>query len=359
MKKLILLTLIANIWIARSQKSAALEAIPIGKNMAIGLSVNSQNRVFVSFPNRDGDGKYSLTELKNGQLLPYPDTAWNTVSTYTKTFRRVQDLFVDKDDNLWVLDSQPSPSQNIFGGSKKTDEGQFKLVKIDTKTDQVEETYLFEDLDKSKSALNDLRVDLKNELVYLSDPGLAAIVVLDLKTGKSREALSQTKFTLADDFVLEYDGVPMKTSEGKPFVSNVNSIALTQDFRYFYFKPINKENLFRIETRYLADEKLSEKELESKVEDLGKVGVTHGLIADAKGNIFLSTSKTQSISYLTRQGELKTLVQDKRLRWPDSFGIGTDGYLYFSDSQLQRLPQWNNGVDKTEYPYHLYRVKLP
>lgn len=60
-KKLILLTLIANIWIARSQKSAALEAIPIGKNMAIGLSVNSRNRVFVSFPNRDGDGKYSLT----------------------------------------------------------------------------------------------------------------------------------------------------------------------------------------------------------------------------------------------------------------------------------------------------------
>lgn len=266
---------------------------------------------------------------------------------------------MDKDDNLWVLDSQPSPSQNIFGGSKKTDEAQFKLVKINTKTDQVEETYLFEDLDKSKSALNDLRVDLKNELVYLSDPGLAAIVVLDLKTGKSREALSQTKFTLADDFVLEYDGVPMKTSEGKPFVSNVNSIALTQDFRYFYFKPINKENLFRVETRFLADEKLSEKELESKVEDLGKVGVTHGLIADAKGNIFLSTSKTQSISYLTPEGKLKTLVQDKRLRWPDSFGIGTDGFLYFSDSQLQRLPQWNNGVDKTEYPYHLYRVKLP
>lgn len=184
-------------------------------------------------------------------------------------------------------------------------------------------------------------------------------MVLDLKTDEARTVLAKTKFTLADNRILKYDGVEMKDKNGKPFVSHVNGIALTHDFKYFYFKPINKENLFRIETQYLAEKNLSEKELQSKVEDMGKVGVTHGLIADKDGNIYLTTSETHSISYLTPKGELKVLVKDQRLHWPDSLGIGSDGYLYFSDSQLQLLPQWNNGTDRTAYPYTAYKVKLP
>lgn len=330
----------------------------LGKSMAIGLSVNSANRVFVSFPNSDGNGNLALAEIKDGKLAAYPDTDWNTRGSYDSHFLRVQDLYVDASDNLWVLDSKPAPSSNIFGGGQQGEEGKFKLVKINTETHQVEKVYLFEDLDKSKSALNDVRIDVEKGLAYLSDPGLAAIVVLDLKTGKSRALLQHTPFTLADDIVLKYDGVEMKDKDGNPFSSHINGIALTSDFNYFYFKPINKENLFRIETRYLADVNLSSEELEAKVEVVAKVGVTHGLIADKKGNIYLTTSESFSISYVSPDGKLRRLVQDSRLLWPDSFGIGSDGYLYFTCAQLQRLPQWNNGVDKTEYPYRAYRVKL-
>ncbi len=340
------------------------ELIPVasfGKSMAIGLSVSAENRIFVAFPNYDGNDNLALAEVRNGQLHAYPDTDWNVPGGGEDAhFVRVQDLFVDADDNLWVLDSKPSPGSNIFGDQQPPAGGQFKLVKVNTKNDTVEAVFHFDDLDKLRSALNDVRVDVEKNLAYLSDPGLAAIVVLDLSTGRSRALLEGSAYTLADDIALTYDGVEMRNREGKPFSSHVNGIALTHDFKYFYFKPINKENLYRIETVHLADTALSPQALEGLVENRGEVGITHGLIADKKGNIYLTTSTSYSISYLSAEdGKVYQLVQDARLLWPDSFGIGTDGYLYFTCAQLQRLPQWNDGTDKTEYPYTMYKVKLP
>ncbi|RAV29088.1 L-dopachrome tautomerase-related protein [Sinomicrobium soli] len=340
--------------------SEALEEVAdIGKSMAIGLSVNSDNRVFVAFPNYDGDGRYALTEISSGMLRPYPDKGWNIKKDDDRHFLRIQDLYVDAEDRLWVLDSRPASRGSIFGDPDTQEEGRFKLVKINTATDRVEEVYLFEDLDKTVSGLNDVRVDTGKQLAYLSDPGQAAIVVLDLRSGKSRVVLKESPFTLADDIVITYGDRRMEDKNGKPFSSHVNGIALSPDFARLYFKPINKEQLFSIETSRLADSTLSERDLRSKVEEVGEAGITHGLIADSRGNIYLTTSTGYSISYFSPDGKKHTLVRDSRILWPDSLGIGTDGYLYFTCAQMQRLPQWNKGTDRTEYPYKVYRVKLP
>ncbi len=335
----------------------------LGKRKAIGVSVSSDNRLFVSFPNQGKDYRYGLTEIVDGNPIPFPNEAWNEhAGDPSSRFVNVQDLYVDTQDNLWVLDSKPAPKGSIFGGQGASEpaEGMFKLLKINLASGAVERVYTFEDLDKRVSGLNDMRVDTEKALAYLSDPGQAAIVVLDLTAGSTRTVLKNQPFTTADpDIVLTYDGQEMRDSNGNPFRSNVNGIALTKDNKYFYFKPINKLNLYRIETRYLADTSLSDTELASHVEDMGQTAITHGLIADAKGNVFLTSSTDYSIKYLTPDGQLHTLVQDSRLLWPDSFGIGGDGYLYFSCAQLQRDPTWNDGENRVEYPYRIYKVKLP
>ena len=365
MKKISSLFLIAltiNFNAMTQTKSSDLEVVgSFGKSQPIGVSVSSDNRVFVSFPKKD-PYLFGLTEIVNGERVAYPNKEWNeTEGDYKKHFLNVQDIYVDTKDQLWVLDSKPASSGSIFGsdGKDKKQEGQFKLVQIDLKDNKVMNVFTFDDLDKSKSGLNDVRVDTEKELAYLSDPGQAAIIVLDLKTGKTRKALSQTKFTLAkEDIVLSYNGHEMRDKNGNPFKSNVNGIALTKDNKWFYFKPINELNLYRIETKFLADSTLTQDELMAKVENMGEVGVTHGLVADKEGNIYLTTSLDYSVRRLTPEGKLEIVVQDPRLLWPDSLGVGSDGYLYFSCAQMQLLPQWNNGKNLVQEPYQVYRIKV-
>ncbi|NIE85284.1 MULTISPECIES: L-dopachrome tautomerase-related protein [unclassified Burkholderia] len=342
--------------VAPSQQRLGLAASS-GPYQAIGVGVSSTNRLFVSFPKLGGPYRYGLTEVVGGSELPYPDASWNAATARDDHhFASVQDLYVDADDFLWVLDSQPA-TQNPDGSST---EGYFKLVKFDIATGRALRIYHFDDLDKHRSALNDVRVDTQRNLAYLSDPGLAAIVVLDLSNGKSRVVLANTTPTLADpDIVLSYGGVEMRDATGKPYASNVNGIALTRDNRFLYFKPVTNVNLYRIETQYLADPNLDAGTLLSKVQFVKEVGITHGLEADSSGNIILTSSLDYSIKYLSPDFTVHTLVTDSRLIWPDSLGIGTNGYLYVSSSQLNRGAQWNNGVSRATLPYGVYRTRLP
>ena len=335
---------------------ALISVVETGKLRAVGLGVSVTNRLFLTFPGKITSDSPSLVEVVNGQLVPYPNTAWNTSSgDERKRFVSAQALYVDAQDNLWVLDSSPSNGPI----TEKKNEGYFKLVKINLETNTVERQYDFAGLDKTLSSLNDVNVDLGKKLAYLSDPGQRAIVVLDLNTGVARTVLRNSAATTAEaGMILRYDGQEMRNPNGIPFRSDVNGIALTKDNRYLYFKPINTLNLYRIETRYLADKSLSEPDLISNVENRGATAVSHGLAADAKNTIYLTSSLDYSIKYVAPDGGVQTLVQDSRLLWPDSLGIGSDGYLYLTAAQFQKSPYWNKGLDGTVYPYQVYKVRL-
>jgi sugar lactone lactonase YvrE len=235
-----------------------------------------------------------------------------------------------------------------------------KLIQIDLGENKVKQIYTFDDLPKDRSALNDMCIDNGKHLAYLSDPGLHAIVVLDLKSGKSRVVLQDDKSTkVVPGLKLHLDGKDVVDDNGKPFVSNVNGIALTKDNKYFYFRAINQTRLYRILTTDLANVSLTDVDLSTKVEMVAETGICHGMIADEKGNIYLSDSPEHAIQYVTPDGKVHFLVKDERLIWPDSFGIGKDGYLYFSCSQMNRLPKYNGGQDMVQYPFAVYKVKLP
>jgi sugar lactone lactonase YvrE len=331
-----------------------------GRSQVLGLAVTpAGNRIFVSFPHREPFSCF-LEEITGGKRIPFPDREWNKYLPESPDdhFLNVQALYADENDCLWVLDSAPGGGGVPKGGSPG--KGRFKLLRIDLRDNKVKRIYRFEDLPRDRSALNDVNIDNQRQLAYLSDPGLSAIVVLDLKTGKSRVLLQKDASTVAVPGVkLHIDGVDVQDANGRPFVSNVNGIALTKNNQYFYFRAINQTRLYRIAARFLADTLLKPSELSARVELVAETGICHGMAADAKGNIYLSNSPEHAIQYVSPDGRVHVLARDERLIWPDSFGIGSDGYIYISCSQINRLPGYNNGVDKVEYPFSIYKIQKP
>jgi sugar lactone lactonase YvrE len=344
-----------------SMAQQLIEVASFGKNQPIGVAVSPKsNRLFVSFPRTD-PYLYGLTEIVNGQRVPFPDADWNKVDTAQAEthFMSVQDLYADYQNNLWVLDSYPAGWAAVIGDGKKK-EGKFKLLKVSLDDNKVQRIYTFDDLPKDKIALNDMCIDNSRQLAYMSDPGQHAIVVLDLQSGKSRVVLKDDKSTVVEPGLkLHLDDKDVVNNDGTPFTSNVNGIALTSDNRWFYFRAINQTKLYRIATEHLANLTLTDADLSTKVQMVAETGICHGMIADTKGNIYLSDSPDHAIQYVTTNGKVHFLVKDARLAWPDSFGIGNDGYLYVSASQMNRLPRYNSGKSKVEYPYRVYKVKLP
>ncbi|WP_228724167.1 major royal jelly family protein [Spirosoma sp. KUDC1026] len=331
-----------------------------GKHQPIGVGVSKERRIFITFPKKPENYDYGLAEIVNlgngpGQRKPYPNAEWNQWdSTKPKDrFMNVQALFVDKTNALWVLDpGNPGEEATIPDG--------VKLMKINLANDQVEKIFRFEDLPREKTALNDVRIDTEHQFAYLSDPKRATIVVLDLKTGKSRNLLQDDKSTKADpEFKLKIDGKEVKDDKGKSFSSKVNGIALTDDFKYFYYRAINQTKLYRIETQYLRNPDLSPAEVAKHVEEVAETGVSHGMTSDAKGNVYLTDSPNKAVRYLTPDRKLETLAKDSRFLWPDSFAVGWDGYLYMTAAQIHRTKKYNDGHDKVDYPFRLYRMKLP
>ena len=358
-RKILCAILLMNTLTAEAQKAVPesprlIEVAQFGKYQPIGVAVSKSGRIFVTFPRRQ-PYKYGVAEIVAGERRPYPDAAWNGYDSLQpqRHFMNAQAVIADDAGYLWILDpSNPGETATVAEG--------VKLLKIALTTNKVERIYRFEDLPREQGTLNDVRIDNRRQLAYLSDPKLSAIVVLDLNSGKSRLVLKGHTVTKADpEFKLYLDGKEVVDQDGKPFSSNINGIALTLDGRYFYFRAINQTKLYRIATQYLANVTLPDSALAAHVEQIGETGVSHGMLADAQGNVFLSDSPEKAIRYVTPDGRLETLVRDGRLVWPDTYAIGPDGYLYVTASQMNRLPKYNNGEDKVDYPFRLYKIKLP
>lgn len=85
------------------------------------------------------------------------------------------------------------------------------------------------------------------------------------------------------------------------------------------------------------------------MERVGETGASDGLIFGPDGYIYISALEHDAIFRTNPQGRVETVVQDKRIAWPDSFSFGPDGKLYFTTSRI------HEGA-KPAAPYGIYRI---
>ena len=93
------------------------------------------------------------------------------------------------------------------------------------------------------------------------------------------------------------------------------------------------------------------------MEKVGEIFPTDGFWMDRKGNLYLSDVQHNGVTVRTPDGQLKHLVSDPRLQWPDTFSEGPDGAIYISASHINESPSYNEGKSVRTTPYGVFKFK--
>lgn len=321
-----------------------------------GVAVSASGRLFVTYPRWEGPYKYAVVEvMKDGSAKPFPDAAmneWAPGQDGRNKWVCVQTAYIDDDDFLYIVD----PAAPQLG---KVVDDAAKVVKYNLQTNTVERTYYFPRTIDNHSYLNDIRVDTKKQVAYLTNSGTGGIVVLDLRTGSSRQLLQNHKSVHPDPNVkFIIDGHELK-KQGQPVTFQSDGIALTPDGNYLYYKTITDKKLNRIKTSALLDSTLTGQQLAGMVEDLGEVAHTDGMEFDKKGNLYMGDPVTYELVRVTADHKPRSWIKSADLIWPDTYSVSKDGYIYVTTSQIHKQPAYNEGVNKRTQPFQVYKIKLP
>lgn len=316
-----------------------LELIAEHDKLWTGLTISNEGRIFVNFPRWSKDVPISVGEIVDGKVQPYPNKDWNSWTQdlpIGNSFVCVQSVFIDDQNFLWILD----PSNPYFEGVIDLEA---KLYKVDLQSDEIIETYTYDTtVIHPNSYLNDVRIDTKNKVAYITDSGVGGILVTNLETGETNRLLEDHHSVQAhfDHLVIGEDKIPFEVDS--------DGIALKNNRNYLYYAPLSAHNLYRIKTEYLRSGQASAEHVEIvQVLDVA----TDGMLFDKHDNLFMGGLENNSVNVYTNQDELIQLIQDPRIKWADSFTKDNQGNIYFTTSQLH-LPA-NERVS-----YRIYKLNL-
>ena len=327
----------------------ALMQIASSKKQWTGVTVSKSGRVFVCYPRWSDSVPVSCAELfTDGSIKPFPDTAWNSYKKEApdKCFVCVQSVFADGNDNLWILDpAGPKFTGPVANGPK--------LMKVNLKTNKIERIYPFDaTICPPKSYLNDVRIDASRGKAYMTESGLGALIVLDLKSGKAKRMLSNHASTQAENFKVVINGKPWNV-QADGFSKKVASdgIALDPSGTYLYYHPLTGKALYRVPAADLANDKSTDETLATKVEKIADTGAHDGIEFGDSDHLYLTSIEDNSIKRLSlRSKKLETFIQDKNMIWPDTLSLSPSGWMYVTSSQIN-LPT-------PPTPYKIFKFKV-
>ncbi len=329
---------------------------------ATGVAVSPGGRVFVCLPRMISRPRQAVVEiLPSGEQRPYPDEAWNrwdgSRPGASRAFVCAQSVHIDDSGRtLWVLD----PAKG--GPVSKVVPGGAKLVAVDLGSDRVVRTIGFDERAAPRNSyLNDVRVDAARQVAYLTESGIGALLVTDLASGQTRRRLEGHISTHAEPgFVPVVGGKRWTMFFGISLRGHADGLALDRAAGWVYYHALTGRTLYRIPAAALADPTLDEATLAATVETLARTGAADGMHIDSAGRLHITAIEQDAVLGYRSDGSLETVVQDSRLRWPDSLEIHEGGgrrELFVTASRLHETWPFNWGRTLAK-AYYLFRVDL-
>lgn len=320
-----------------NQTNIKLEEIASSERQWTGVAVSETGRMFVNFPRWSENTTFSVGELIDGKVVAYPQTRWNTYSDEQplsdSTFICVQSVFIDDQDRLWVLDAANPYMEGV------TERGP-RLYQFNISDDSVEQIFAFPDsLIASDSYLNDVRIDMERNKAYLTDSGSGGIYIVDLSSGEVMRRLEDHFSTSA-----ETDQLMIGNYEFKGEVHS-DGIALSNDADYLYYAALSGHSLYRVPVNTLIDPARSEREVGDAVTEAEEIVATDGMLFGPTNTLYLGGLEDNSIYVWKDDNPYHKLIEDDRIKWPDSFTGADDGTIYFTTSQIH-LPVSERGSYK-------------
>ena len=307
------------------------------------VAVSEQGRVFISL-HPEARPDFKIVELKDGIASPFPDQQsqeqWHTPLG----------VRIDKQQRLWVLDAADHGLKPVT------------LSAYDINSKQRVHHYRFpSNIMGFGSHANDLQISNDGKTIYIADASILskkpAIIIYDTKKQHARRVLSAHDTVIGDKYTPQVHDRNMSVAGIFDIRPGVDSIALDRQGQWLYFAPITEDVMYRLPTKALLDEELSNEKLAKKIEVFGKKTMSDGITIDHSGRLYLSDMENNAIVRMDQQGKLTTLLKHPNLRWPDGFSFGHDGWLYITCSSLQdvigRMP--SNIEEKN--PYQVYRFR--
>jgi len=283
-------------------------------------------------------------ELVDGKPVPYPPGPH-------PDYQSVLSLRIDAQDRLWVLD------HGRYG------RGQPRIMAFDLQSGSLVHQYDFpSDVAGFLSMLNDFNVDPTGEKIYIAESSpiiqRPALIVYDVVHRTSRRLLDRDRSVVAQRYVLTTPEREMKILGIFTLRIGVDSIALDRTGEWLYYGPVSGDRLYRVATRDLNDPALSATALAARVEDFGPKTLSDGITTDAAGNVYLTDPEHGAVVTQGPDRVLRTVLKDpQKLRWPDGFSFGPDGWLYFTCSSLQHVLFVSKAHMREHAPYQIFRFK--
>jgi sugar lactone lactonase YvrE len=333
-----------------------------------GLHFDKKGTAYVSTPrllSPNAPATISILDLdaKEGpaRLTAFPSVSANsTGGPVSHSLRNVLGFYVDNRNGwLWALD------MGFVAGEAEAPAGAQKLLVLELGSGKVVKSIPLDGVaDRKGSFLNDVAIDEKRRIAYLSDSGfrsapnnMAGIIVVDFVSAKVRRVLDRHPAVLYEPGMKVYSHGE-EVWPGNPLLVAINGIALSPDGETLYWTVTAGDKLRALPTSVLRNFKSSDKRVAAAVHELGTVGGnTDGIVTDKSGKLYITDVTHNGIAvYDPKQRGIEVQASSDGVYWPDTAAIGPDDALYFTASNLNN--HFAGAVKQGQERYEIWKMPL-